>query len=171
MINDWSRDGEFLLFYARAKGHDGLWTIPARGTQREPAPVKLQGHAVAGRLSPDGHRIAYVSDESDRLEVYLATFPDLGARQRVSVAGGSQPQWRGDGKELFFISADRRVMATSVVDGVARTPTALFALPHGIFASSNDGQRFLTVVPEQPEGHDSVTILMNERIPTGPDDF
>jgi DNA-binding winged helix-turn-helix (wHTH) protein len=171
MIDEWSPDGELLLVYARAKGHDGLWTVPARGPQREPVPIKLQGHAVAGRLSPDGHLIAYVSDEADRPEVYLTTFPDSGARQRVSAAGGSQPQWRGDGKELFFVSADRHVMATPVVGGVARTATALFALPHGVFASTRDGQRFLAVIPEQPAGDDSVTILMNERAPTGPDDF
>ena len=67
-----------------------------------------------GRFSPDGHFIAYSSDESGRYEVYVQTFPVSGGKWLVSRDGGAQPHWRADGKEIFFIAPDRKMMAADV---------------------------------------------------------
>ena len=59
-------------------------------------------------MSPDGRWVAYNSNESGTWEVYVARFPDFTSRRRVSIAGGVQPKWRGDGKELFYLAPDSR---------------------------------------------------------------
>jgi Tol biopolymer transport system component len=64
-----------------------------------------------GRLSPDGRWIAYTSDESGRFETYVRQFPPADASWRVSLEGGTQPEWRRDGRELFYVNGDRRLMA------------------------------------------------------------
>ena len=75
------------------------------------------------RFSPDGRLVAYTSDESGENEVYIQTFPEASEKWTISKGGGNQPHWRRDGKELFYVSADSRMMAVDV------TPTPVFA--HG----------------------------------------
>ena len=78
------------------------------------------------RVSPDGHWIAYSSNRSGRFEIELSRFPEFGQRYPLSVAGGGYPRWRADGKEIYFLSADRRLMAASFAAGsvpVVGTPT------------------------------------------------
>jgi Tol biopolymer transport system component len=112
-----------------------------------------------GQLSPDSRWLAYVSDESGRAEVYVQRFtPTKGAggKWQISTAGGGQPRWRGDGKELFYLAPDRKLMSVEVtVDGASfqRTaPRALFEMRVNLAASglyvyryapSQDGKRFL----------------------------
>ncbi|MEO8096361.1 MAG: hypothetical protein ABI811_01575 [Acidobacteriota bacterium] len=66
-----------------------------------------------GQLSPDSHWMAFTSDRSGRREVYVRPFPPSEGEYTISIAGGEQPRWRSDGKELFFIGADGRMMAVS----------------------------------------------------------
>ncbi|HKE24788.1 MAG TPA: hypothetical protein VKB88_20645, partial [Bryobacteraceae bacterium] len=97
--------------------------------------------------------IAYNSDESGSFEVYLESFPTHGGKRQISLAGGSGPRWRADGKELFYHSLDGKLMAVSVAGSAAAlttgTPTPLFAFrPAGViavpsYAVTRDGQRFL----------------------------
>ena len=108
-----------------------------------------------GRFSPDGRWIAYASNESGRAEVYVQGFPATGNKWQVSTAGGAQPRWRRDGKELLFLSLAGEAMAVEVSvskDRVfqAGTPRKLFqANPVSVFNGRNqwdvtpDGQRFL----------------------------
>jgi eukaryotic-like serine/threonine-protein kinase len=126
---DWSRDGRFVL-YTLNRGGMGLWLLP---TQGEPKPVQVQGtrfNERQGRFSPDSRYIAYVSNESGRNEVYVRQVsPDgkAGGQQMISQGGGSQPLWRRDGKELFYISMDAKVMAAPVSTGPtfwARRPSS-----------------------------------------------
>jgi eukaryotic-like serine/threonine-protein kinase len=147
---DWSRDGKYVL-YARAPD---LWflTLPElRPTQF----LKAASTLKSGRFSPDGKWVAYSSNESGRWEIYVTSFPEAHGKWQVSNSGGDQPRWRGDGKELFYLSTDGKVMAVPVKTGSnfdAGTPTALFqANPREMFATSelfsydvsNDGQKFL----------------------------
>src|SRR5262249_24369938 len=69
---------------------------------------------IEGQLSPDGRWIAYASNESGRYEVYVQTFPEPGGKWQVSVAGGTQPRWARNGRELFYIASDSRLMAVPI---------------------------------------------------------
>ena len=148
--NSWSRDGKYILY---ERGPD-LWyvTLPSlRSTQFLKAPSTLKN----GQFSPDGKWVAYASNENGRWEVYVTSFPEAHGKWQVSNAGGEQPRWRGDGKELFYISPDGKIMAAPVKTGVnfdAEGPLVLFqANPRELVATSeqltydvsDDGQRFL----------------------------
>ena len=74
---------------------------------RKPIPfLQTEFNELKGQLSPDNHWMAYTSDESGQREVYVRPFPVSDGKWRISTAGGEQPRWRGDGKELFFVGAD-----------------------------------------------------------------
>jgi eukaryotic-like serine/threonine-protein kinase len=148
--SDWSHDGKYVFYH---RGPD-LWfvTIPdLRPTQFLKANATLKN----GRFSPDGKWVAYSSNESGRWEIYVTSFPEAHGKWQVSNAGGDQARWRGDGKELFYLSNDSKIMAVPVKIGAnfdAGTPTALFqANPREMIATSeqfsydvsNDGQKFL----------------------------
>jgi serine/threonine protein kinase len=147
---DWSRDGKYVIY---SRGPD-LWYLALpelRATQFLKAPSTLK----SARFSPDGKWVAYSSNESGRWEIYVTSFPEAHGKWQVSNAGGDQPRWRGDGKELFYFSNDSKIMAVEVKTGAnfdAGTPAALFqANPREMFATSelfsydvsSDGQKFL----------------------------
>jgi len=147
---DWSRDGKYVLY---ERGAD-LWflTLPdLHPTQFLKAPSTLKN----GQFSPDGKWVAYSSNESGRWEIYVTSFPEAQGKWQVSNAGGDQPRWRADGKELFYLSPDSKLMAVPVKTGAdfdAGTPAELFqANPREMIATSEqfsydvskDGQKFL----------------------------
>ena len=153
-LSDWSRDGR-LIFYDvidwKTFGADiGVRDLETRATRPV---VQTTSNEYAGVLSPDGRWLAYVSDESGNEEILVQSFPAASDRQQVSVRGGGQPRWRGDEKELFYISPDRKVMAVDIRAGErleAGPPHALFAtriLPlveaRNHYDVSADGQRFV----------------------------
>ncbi len=113
---DWSADGRFVAYSTSSPGKTriGVWILPHSG-DRKPY-VFLQGdfNIGDGRFSPDGRWLAYTSDESGRSEVYVTPFPSGASKWQVSVAGGSNPRWRRDGKELFYLAADSDLMAAEV---------------------------------------------------------
>jgi len=149
-----------------------LWVLPMTGEQK-PAPflqsVFNEDHA---RFSPDGRFVAYASDESGRFEVYVQTFPASGGKWLVSANGGAQPRWRRDGKELFYIAPDRKLMAVDVKAEastfVVGVPKALFQThvisypnPRNIYDVSADGQRFLIITPPEETTSTPVTVVAN----------
>jgi Tol biopolymer transport system component len=154
---DWSRDGQLLVFESGGTvGSAGtsqvdLWTVRLTGAA-QPTPL-LQGPYVEAQpsFSPDTRLIAYTSDESGALEVYVQPFPSLSARWQISTNGGIQPLWRRDGKEMYYLAADGKIMAVDVDPTVPSfgVPKALFqsgavgdaTTEH--FAVTADGQRFL----------------------------
>src|SRR5207249_7209466 len=104
------------------------------------------------RLSPDGKYMTYASEESGNPEIYIQTFPISEKRWHVSSAGGVQPMWRSDGKELFYLALDGTLMAVDVKTSPefdAGTPSALFQTNSQVlycrssYASTRDGQRLL----------------------------
>jgi Tol biopolymer transport system component len=102
---DWSQDGRFLLFVFVAPQKDGLWVLPLTGEDRKPIPYLTEANASQARFSADSRWIAYTSGESGKSEVYVRPFPAAsGGKWIISKGGGTQPRWRRDGKELFYIS-------------------------------------------------------------------
>jgi Periplasmic component of the Tol biopolymer transport system len=113
---DWSPDGRFLLYRSRDRsGPDtDLWALPlAPGGKPFPV-VKTKFNETGRQFSPDSQWIAYQSDESGRFEIYVQPFSGVGGRTRISTNGGAQVRWRHDGRELFYIALDGRLMAVPV---------------------------------------------------------
>lgn len=129
--DDWSADGRFLL-YENVDPKTGVdsWILPLFG-DRKPFPfLQTTAMEMMSRFSPNGRWIAYVSDETGRADVFVRPFPSSGGgKWQISHGGGQQPTWRRDGKELFYIADDRKLMAVSVQSGEtfeAGTPIPLF---------------------------------------------
>ncbi len=152
--DDWSSDGQFIVYQTRnPQTKSDLWVLPTSG-DRQPFPfLQTEFNELQAQFSPDRKWIAYISDESGAPEVYVQTFPASSGRWRVSTGGGTQPRWRRDGRELFYIAADRKLMAVDVKLGAtfeAGVPRPLFgtrafnvANAGNSYAVSADGQRFL----------------------------
>jgi serine/threonine protein kinase len=127
---DWSPDGRFIAFHGSATLGSYDVTVIDWPSGTKPTPFADSPFTeMDSHFSPDGRWLAYASDVSARMEVYVQAFPKSGNVIRVSSNGGSEPHWRRDGRELFFIGADRMVMAVPVVLGTsfqAGSPVALF---------------------------------------------
>ena len=105
-----------------------------------------------GAFAPNGHLVAYTSNESGKFEVYVETVPPSDRKWPVSTGGGYEPRWRADGGEIYYLAEDRKLMAVSVGTGPSfGIPKPLFQtrVAHGVgtnrthFVPSRDGQRFL----------------------------
>ena len=175
-FTDWSRDGRFVLLQRRPKDSADIFAMEL-STKRDPFPVvQTDFEDRNGQLSPDGRWIAYESIESGRWEVYVQPFPGPGAKVQVSVNGGAQPRWGSDGKELFFIALDDRLMAVPIAlpasAGSAEpgAPTPLFGTRVGgavqsfsrqQYFVSPDGQRFLMNTILQTAPLSPITVIVN----------
>jgi Tol biopolymer transport system component len=174
--NDISPDGRHLL-YDQAES-DGsrflrlLPLLPSGGAAGKSIPyLKTAGATFAlAHFSPDGKWVAYVDADAGPNEVYVQSFPAPGARVQVSGSGGSFPRWRKDGKELFYLATDGRLMVATVRDQGGRlefgTPSALFRIPEAFgyrvypYDVSADGQRILALMPDAAESA-PLTVLIN----------
>jgi serine/threonine-protein kinase len=116
--NSWSPDGKHLLVQSAGEGgRTDIWLLPTGGNA-EPQPfLKTPYQESFGRFSPDGRWVAYESDETGRLEVFVTTFPAGGGRWQISDGGGGQPIWSRDGRELFFRSEDGVMSVRVAVEG------------------------------------------------------
>jgi eukaryotic-like serine/threonine-protein kinase len=169
IATDQSADGRFIAF-TRAGTTTGmdLWVLPLSG-DRTPTPF-LQTAAVDDNavFSPDGRWLAYQSSESGRDEVYVRPFPASGAAARISRNGGTQPRWKGDGTELFFLGPDGAVMASGVTstspfttaDPSALLPAAMTLVIRHAYTVTKDGQRFLMPVLDQ-RNPSVITVVEN----------
>jgi len=167
VVTDWSRDGRYLIERVNdpKTGRD-IWVIPTFG-DRKPFPyINTEFQEINAKLSSNDQFLAYVSDESNRNEVYVQTFPEHGGKWQVSTGGGNYPVWSWDGRELYFISADLKMMAVEVKgDGAkfeAGVPKALFDVRQSAqFDVSKDG-RFLIHVPvDQAATNVPLTVVVN----------
>ena len=165
----WSADGRFILYMSVTAGRAAdLWVLPVSG-ERKPIPfAQTRFSETPGQFSPDGKWIAYASDESGRSEVYVAAFPGPGGKWPVSTNGGSAPRWRADGKELFYVGGDARLMTASVSARGAAFDVGvikpLFAVTRGIrsfYDVMPDGQRFLVNSPVEAAASEPITVVLN----------
>jgi hypothetical protein len=154
---DWSRDGRYIV-YMRSPGVAGstdLWVRPMFGEQPPLAVVESAASEQQGTISPDGRWIAFMSNESGLSQVYVAPFPPAPGRYMVSREGGSSPQWRADGKELFFMAFDSTIMAATVTSTdhfESQTPHPLFS---ATLSTSTQGRPVCAVAGWQPVSGES----------------
>jgi Tol biopolymer transport system component/predicted Ser/Thr protein kinase len=165
--SSWSPDGQYILYgiFSGAK----LFLLPLAG-DKKPIPVgSPNGASFLGSISPDSKYIAFISNESGRLEVYVQPMPLATGKWQISVNGGTQPKWRRDGKELFFLSLDRKMMAVDLNLGPAvkpgvphelfQTAVSNFTTPH--YDVSVDGQRFLIYLPSRETADAPIAVVLN----------
>jgi Tol biopolymer transport system component len=172
----WSGDGRFLLYHETAShGSFDLWALPLTGADHTPVAVATTPFDEwQGEFSPDGKWVAYTTTASGRPEVVVQSFPEAAGRWPVSTSGGAQPRWRRDGKEIYFLAPDGRLMAAAVRADSATfevdAPRALFqarAVYGGTglgsraqYAVSAGGRFLINEQAEDPRSR-SVTILLN----------
>ena len=168
----WSSDGRYLAYNRQAPGAKtryDIWILPLFG-DRKPFPfLQTQFEELGAEFSPDGRWLAYFSDESGRQEVYLVPFPGPGGKWQVSTAGGARPQWRRDGRELFYLGPDDKVIAvpvkllgSTVEIGVPQPlwQTTPPPVPGRHWDAAAGGQRFLTVASSET-GTVPFTLVVN----------
>jgi hypothetical protein len=149
---EYSRDGRHLLITAAGESLD-IFRVSTGSASPIPL-VQTAFDEYQSALSPDGQWVAFVSEESGGPQVSVQSFPDGQYRVQVSSEGGSEPQWRGDGRELYYIRGDRMLMAVPVHSGPrlvfgAASPLFQTRVPvlanayRSQYAVTQDGQRFL----------------------------
>ena len=167
----WTRDGRFIAYQElNPETSVDLWVLPLFGDRKPAVFLHAPSYEGQGRFSPDGKYIAYASDESGQFEIYVQEFPGPGGKWQISARGGFQPTWRADGKEMFYIATDGRMMAvpiTALPGFAAGVPAVLFntrltlsgALAE--YVPSADGQRFLVVAGEGGATLEPLTVVLN----------
>ena len=166
--DDWSPDGRFMV-YVSPLGGRVIGILPLTGDKKPFALIDSPFRKDQPEFSPDGRWLAYNSDESGRSEVYVQPFPGPGERVRLSTAGGTQPRWRKDGQELFYLALDGTLMsvATGLPSLAPTAPKPLFQTHINVtaildhYAVSADGQRFLMLVPTGSANETPITVVLN----------
>jgi len=171
--NHWSNDGRFLAFTNFDNVNGDVCFYPFDDPSRIVRYVATDFHEAAPQLSPDGRWLAYTSDESGRTEVYVQSFPEHRGKWQVSTQGGDQPEWRADGKELFYLARNGELTAVPVITGdtfEAGIPEPLFArrltrgaIERNRFAAAQDGQKFLLNVPMESAAPQTFTVVIGWR--------
>jgi Tol biopolymer transport system component len=171
LASDWSRDGRYIAFSSRSqKTKWDIWILPTFG-DKKPIPFLKTGSAEGDAVfSPDGRYVAYQSDESGRNEIYVQSFPGPGRKWQASTAGGNDPSWRSDGKEIFYRALDQKLMGVEVTTSdafQAGVPKPLFLMrlqagnARNKYVAAPDGQRFLLVAPLGREAMTPTTVVLN----------
>jgi Tol biopolymer transport system component/tRNA A-37 threonylcarbamoyl transferase component Bud32 len=172
-LNDLTTDGRYAIFDNGGASNDtALWALPLFGDHK-PFPFVGGGlRAFSAQFSPNGRYLAYSSTETGRNEIYVQTFPQQTGKWQISASGGTEPMWRRDGKELYFLAPDQKLMAVDVNTNTgtfqADIPKELFqaqVIPpwywRNIYVPSADGQRFLMLTPAIDAKPSPITVVVN----------
>jgi Tol biopolymer transport system component len=165
---DWSRDGKYVLI----RRMNELWYLVWPERTLKPL-LQAKWTVRNAQFSPDGRWVAYASNETGNMEIYVSPFPGTNSKWQVSSSGGEEPRWRQDGKELFYVSAEGKMMSVEVKPGAsfeAGSPVALFqthrrrpisALDVFSYDVSADGQRFLIATKADEGTATPISIFLN----------
>jgi eukaryotic-like serine/threonine-protein kinase len=171
----WSPDGKFLA-YTSVGGPvfsgERIWILPLEGKHELQEFAKTGFREGAARFSPDGHWMAYTSDESGRSEVYVQPFPGPGGKWQISVEGGNWPVWARSGRELFYLNGSKimSVGVTTQPSFATSTPRLLTDVPmqtsnfyagNGEFDVSPDGQHFLFIKARENALPTEMRVVLN----------
>lgn len=170
---DWTRDGKSVIYHAFVPStQSDIWIGSVEGGDPRPV-IQTPFLESNGRLSPDGRWIAYASDESDEFQVYVQSFPPNRGKWRISTNGGRTPEWRRDGRELYFIESSGRIVAvpvnTATGDFQVGAPQMLFDAQLPLFefpnpmayAAAAGGQKFLMVRSTDRDRSTSLVVVLN----------
>jgi Tol biopolymer transport system component len=170
--NSWSLDDQQILLTRQVASGEHLEILPVAGGE----PTRFltsKGSEANGQISPDGKWAAYASDESGEWEIYVTSFPAATGKWQVSRGGGTEPRWRGDGNEIYYIGSSGMLTAVPVNAQSAfatGTPAPLFQIQGRAPISSTDvftydvakdGKRFLVNRYVKPEHVEPLSILLN----------
>jgi eukaryotic-like serine/threonine-protein kinase len=174
-LDDWSMDGKWIVYSQQdpKTGWD-LWLLPMQGDGQPISYLQTRFDELFAQFSPDGKWMAYVSNESGQTQVYVQSIPAGGAKWQVSAAGGTQPRWRRDGKELFYLSTDHKLTAVPVRVGSsfeAGRPEVLFEVQSAsdtiigrwTYQPAADGKRFL-VTADVAGSAQMLTVVLNWQV-------
>jgi len=165
----WTDNGDVVYTASNPTTRLDLWVVPDSGNGRAVPYLRTPVNEMQGQVSPDGRYLAYASDESGDWQVYVQTFPVAGGKRTISIGGGAEPQWRHDGKELYYLSPSGTLMAVDV----RLTPTFDAGSPHPLFRASipadiityrnhyavtADGQRFIV---DSAGTREPITVVVN----------
>ena len=166
----WSADGRLLMYSEQGpSASSDLWTLPLSGDRQPKVFLQTPFNEGSAVFSPDGRWVAYESDASGRREIHVCAFP--GGKEQIPISrdGGRAPRWRDDGRELFFLGLDGRLMAARIEGAQgfhATLPQPLFQT--GITANNNhpytaarNGQKFLVPVFREVPGSTPITVVVN----------
>jgi Tol biopolymer transport system component len=176
VANSWTLDGTQILITRKSSRGDHLLLLPIGGGEPKPL-FNTDASTTAGQISPDGKWIVYASDETGNWEIYVSSFPGAQGKWQVSRGGGTEPRWRGDGKEIFYIAPNGMLNAVGV-NGESTfatgTPMPLFEVRGRAAISSTDvysydvakdGKRFLVNSYMKPEHIAPLSIVLNAGTP------
>jgi eukaryotic-like serine/threonine-protein kinase len=170
--HSWSQDGRYIAFQSRGKktGWD-IWILPTFGDRKPTLFLQTSFNELRPAFSPDGRWLAYQSNESGRGEIYVQAFPGPGGKWQVSTAGGVEPAWRADGKEIYYGAPEQKLMAVDIKVGEsfqAGVPHPLFQARvqpitnvRNHYLATGDGQRFLLLAPLGREFLVPTTVVLN----------
>ena len=194
--SSFTQDGRRLAYYELASGsRSDIWTVAIESegqglrAGKPESFLQTQADERHGAFSPDGHWLAYTSDESGTFQLYVRAFPDSGGKWQISNAGGANPVWSRDGRELMFRGGDNRIMAVTYAakaDSFVPDKPRVWAdkqvanlgtILTGVYDLAPDGKRIVTLMPveapaaQQAQNH--VTFVLNfadelqRRVPLG----
>jgi serine/threonine-protein kinase len=159
----WTPDGHVLMFEEIHPGTRGdIWVLP-EGGEAHPW-IATEFYEEQSQLSPNGRWLAYASDESGRIEVYVQAYPGPSEKWAVSIDGGSEPVWSRDGRELFYRSGARLMVVSIQTSPAFRAspPRQLFEGPYArTYDVAPDGQHFLMIESGEEEGGNQLHLVLN----------
>jgi eukaryotic-like serine/threonine-protein kinase len=175
VATSWSSDGKFLLYFRLdpRKPTSAIWVLPVGrlprpGGNSQPFLWSATPFMeINSKFSPDGHWVAYESNESGRSEIYVAPFRGPGGKRLISNGGGSYPRWRADGREIFYelngtlMAAEVSIRGGSIEVGAIRSLGIPVTWPHYRYDVSADGQRFLVATPREQKSQAPLTLVQN----------
>jgi serine/threonine-protein kinase len=162
-LTDWSRDGRWLVGYDFSPGQgQDVWAIGADGSDSIPVAAGPASEAEPD-FSPDGRWVAYQSDESGRMEIFVISFPDLAVKRQISTNGGRAPRWDPQGGRLYYLEGDRlTAVSISASSGLrAGSSQVLFQTAARVFDVAPDGGRFILVLPNPALIAPGISVVLN----------